>query len=204
MKSLRKMNNNLYVEIDPKNQIILSCPKELELNWNNIGGLSFLSDDQLYDLSWAGYENSGFIKFDKENRNALRCFTCEPSLIEQIKSELKLKLSEIRYNYECSGVIVNDEYTLNTNDRSKILMQIKYLECKECDDLNFIWKTSSGKVEFTSSTFIKVFKKIREFIQKSFDLEVTICNNIDNCNDIISLVSINLNEIEWNSNQITI
>ena len=66
MKSLRKMNNNLYVEIDPKNQIILSCPKELELNWNNIGGLSFLSDEQLYDLSWAGYENSGFIKFDKK------------------------------------------------------------------------------------------------------------------------------------------
>lgn len=196
------VNNDLYLEIDPKNYIILGPPKELELNWNNIGGLSFLSDDKLYDLSWAGYENSGFIKFVPQNKNKIRCFTCSPILIEKIKTELKQQLSKIRYQYECGGVIIKNQYQIATDDRSKILMQIKYTECKENPDLIFDWKTNSGRVEFTSVEFIKVFEKIRNFIQECFEIEFKHHDKINECSNVLDFCYIDLHKITWSSNNI--
>jgi hypothetical protein len=194
--------NDIYLEIDPKNKKILSPPKELELNWNNIGGLCFLDEDKLIDLSWAGHANTGFIKFIATNKNAIRCFDCSDEIIEKIKLQLIEKLSNIRYHYECGGITVNNQYSLNTDDRSKLLMQMKYLYCKTNLNHNFKWKTSSGEVTFFSEEFIKIFDKIVEFIQRCFELELEMSKKINLCDNIISLCQINLNAIEWNFNTI--
>jgi hypothetical protein len=194
--------NDIYLEIDPKNKKILSPPTELELNWNNIGGLCFLDEDKLIDLSWAGYPNTGFIKFSAANKNVIRCFDCSDEIIEKIKLQLIEKLSNIRYNYECGGITVNNQYSLNTDDRSKLLMQMKYLYCKTNSNHEFKWKTSSGEIIFFSEEFIKIFDKIVEFIQKCFELELEMSKRINLCGNIISLCQINLNAIEWNFNTI--
>lgn len=196
--------NDIYLEIDPKNKKILSPPKELELNWNNIGGLCFLDEDKLIDLSWAGYTNTGFIKFSAANKNAIRCFDCSAEIIEKIKLQLIEKLSNIRYTYECGGIIVNNQYSLNTDDRSKLLIQMKYLYCKTNLNHKFKWKTSSGEVTIFSNEFIKIFDKIVEFTQKCFELEMEMSNKINLCHNIIGLCQINLNEIEWNFNNVTL
>ena len=198
------MMNNLYFEVDPKCKEILAPPKQLELNWNNIGGLSFLDDNQLSDLSWAGYKNSGFIKFTRENKDTLRCYTCSDKIIDQIKTELIKKLSEIRYSYECGGVIVNNSYMLSTDDRSKLLMQMKYLECKSNQDSIFKWKTTSGFIEISSKDFIIIFEKIWNFIQNCFDVEEQISSRIFKCDKFIELLYIDLNSTNWNFNNITI
>jgi len=196
--------DKLYVEVDLKNKIILSSPAPLELNWKNIGGLPFLEEHKLQDLSWAGYENYGFIKFHNDNRIILRCFSCDFGLLEKIKSELKIKVSEIRYAYECGGVVINDQYVINTDDRSKLLIQMKYLQCKENLNSHFSWKTSSGSVEFDSPVFINLYMKIMDFIQNCFDLESSVYDNINQCKDIIDVLNINLHSIDWNFNKITI
>jgi hypothetical protein len=196
--------NDLYFEVDPKRKEILAPPRQLELNWNNIGGLLFLDDNKLSDLSWAGYENSGFIKFTKENKDTLRCYSCGDKIIDQIKTELIKKLSEIRYNYECGGVIVNNSYMLNTDDRSKLLMQMKYLECKYNPNLMFKWKTTSGFIEFSSNDFVIIFEKIWDFIQECFDMEKKISSRISKCDKFIDLLYIDLNSINWNFNKIII
>lgn len=200
---MKKMNE-LYVKVDLKNKVILSSPAPLELNWENIGGLPFLEEYKLQDLSWAGYENLGFIKFHNDNRIKLRCFRCETGLLEKIKSELKIKVSKIRYEYECGGVIVNDQYVINTDDRSKLLIQMKYLQCKENLNLHFNWKTSSGNIEFNSSSFINAYMKIMDFIQNCFDLESNVCDDINQCKNIIDVLNVNLHEINWNFNKIII
>jgi hypothetical protein len=196
--------SDLYIEVDPKNKTVLGSPKPLELNWNNIGGLVFLDDTKLSDLTWAGYENSGFIKFSIDNKNTLRCYSCESKLLEDIKTQLTQELSKIRYEYECGGVIINEQYSLSTDDRSKLLMQIKYLECKENLELEFIWKTSSGFIKLSSNEFIIIWDKIRNFIQRSFDLEYKMHSVISECEDFVSLLYIDLKSIPWESNKIII
>jgi hypothetical protein len=204
MKLNVKMNESLYVEIDPKENKILSPPKPLEINWKNIGGLSFLTDDKLNDLSWAGYENSGFIKFNLESKNILRCFSYDPTLIDQIKMKLKEELSNIRYEYECGGIVVNNQYSISTDDRAKILLQSKYLQCMEDSKLTFYWKTSSGFYYFTSQEFITLFKKITEFIQKCFDYEKVLIDSIEECKDLIQLLYVKLDKNTWNFNVINL
>jgi hypothetical protein len=196
------MENDLYFKINPKERKILDSPKPLELNWNNIGGLPFLSEEQLLDLSWAGYDGVGFIKYDIDNKNSLRCYSCDEKILLSIKWELIKKLSEDRYNYECGGVIINNQYKISTDDRSKLLLQIKYSECLDDDNLIFNWKTSSGFVEFTSDKFINLYKKIRLFYQKCFDIEFQYNNQINSCNEFVNLLYLNLNNIPWNFNNI--
>jgi hypothetical protein len=196
--------NDLYIEIDPKNKKLLSPPKKLELNWNNISGLCFLEDDKLFDLSWAGYENTGFIKFNEENKNAIRCFEYDNEILNQIKIKLKKKLSEIRYNYECGGIILDNKYTIDTDDRSKLLMHLQYSYCKDNLDNAFIWRSSGGNISLTSEEFIVIFHKVVEFIQRCDELEAEYVEKINSCTDVINLCYINLDKIDWNFNSIAL
>lgn len=198
------MNNSLYVEIDLESKKIINFPKELDINWKNISGLCYLSDSELFDLSWAGYPQTGFIKYCPENIEKIKLFSIDNDIFLQIKDTLKQHLSEIRYQYETNGVIIDNRYQLSTTDRSKILMQGKYLECINDESLSFKWKSQSGVVDLSSKEFIKIFNQIQIFIQKTFEVEITYIEKINSCDNIIDLFSIDLNKIDWNTNHITL
>jgi hypothetical protein len=198
------MNSDLYIEVDIENKRILDFPKKLDINWNNISGLCYLSDSELSDLSWAGHPNIGFFKYTPDNIEIIKLFSIENNLFLQIKESIKGNLSELRYHHETNGVIIDNRYQLSTSDRSKILMQGKYFECLSDDSLLFDWKSQSGTINLNSKDFIKIFKEIQKFIQKSFDIEIDYMKKIDECNTIIDLFSIDINSIEWNSNHISL
>jgi len=54
----------IYYCVDKKNKEILSVGKMPE-TWKNITGMSNLTGEAAYDLSWAGYENFGFLTKDE-------------------------------------------------------------------------------------------------------------------------------------------
>ena len=195
---------DLYFEINPKEKKILSPPEKLEINWKNISGIVYLNKDELYDLSWAGYPNHGFLKFSKENEKKLKEFECDSILFEIIKSQFKDQISSLRYEIECSGINIDNRYEISTDDRSKTLLLLKYLECNSNNDLKFKWKSKSGFIDFTSSEFIKMVNEIQKFFQKLFDLEFDLNNHIDKCNDILDIFSLISNDISWPSNMIKI
>jgi hypothetical protein len=198
------MLNDLYLEINPTSKKIISYPKKLELNWNNVGGISYLDDDKLYDLSWAGYPENGFVKFSKDKRYTISKLFCDDSLFSLIKSKIKNYLSEIRYNEECKGVIINDQYIIDTNDRSKLLLLMKYMECLSHPDLKFKWKAKSGYIDFTSSQFIIIYNKIQEYIQKCFDLEFSLSCNLDECDTVVKILALDLENVSLISNNINV
>lgn len=196
------MNNDLYIKVNLKEKTILEPPKELELNWNNISGLCYLSDNELKDLSWAGYDDIGFIKFTKDNLILVEDYYISAEIISQIKRELKDILSEMRYTYETGGVIIDNRYHLSTSDRSKILIYGKYLECLSNPELSFNWKSTSGPIHLTANEFIGIFNGIQKFTQECFDIEIKFIEKINSCSTILELFSIDLTSIEWTSNHI--
>lgn len=196
--------NDLYLEINPVCKKIIGYPKKLEVNWNNIGGLCYLEDEKLFDLSWAGYPENGFVKFSKNKKFTINNLTFDDSILSSIKTKLKTYICEIRYLSECNGVLVNNQYYMDTDDRSKLHMLMKYNECILNENLNFNWKTKSGYMKFTSEDFIRLYNKIQTYIQKCFDLEFDLYNKIDNCDTIVKLLSLDLENISWVSNSIDI
>lgn len=196
------MNTDLYIKLDLENKKIIDFPKKLDSNWNNISGLCYLSDLELSDLSWAGYPDTGFIKYSPDNIEKIKSFSIDNEVFSQIKDTLKINLSGLRYHHETSGAIIDNRYQLSTTDRSKLLMQGKYFECIDDDSLSFNWKSQSGTISLTSKEFVKIFKEIQKFIQKTFEIEIDYINKIDNCHNIVDLFSIDLKTIEWNTNHI--
>lgn len=188
---LKMSENNLYFKINPKTKKILAHPQKLEENWRNISGLPYLSKSELYDLSWAGYKNEGFIHIEDEEE--LNQLTCDNEILNQIKIYYRNYVSELRYRKESEVICIDDYFYIQLNDRCKLLLTMKYLECSSNKDLNFRWKTIKGSIEFNSSKFINLYHKIQVHIQNLFEEELELQEKINQCEDINELLNLNLN-----------
>ena len=185
--------DDLYFEINPNENKILSPPKELDVNWNNIFGIVFLSKDELYDLSWAGYPNVGFIKICRDNVDIIKKFNYTENILDITKSKFKTIISNNRFAKELQPVLVDNKFSIQLTEKFKLHMLMKYNECILDKDLKFNWKTIGGYVEFTSEEFLKLYKKTQRHIQNLFDLEISLHKNIDECESIESLILLDLN-----------
>lgn len=196
------IDGDIYFYVDLDNKKILEEPKPLQTNWKNISGLSFLTDDELSDLSWAGHDGFGFIKFDSINQEIIKDYSFDGPILLKFKSQLKDKLNRDRIRHEKKGVIVNNQYLIKLDVPTKISLSMKYLQCNSNKNLFFNWETSSGYKEFTSLEFINLFEKIMQFIQTSIDIKIEYSKKIESCNTISELISVKFSSIKWNSNEI--
>lgn len=185
--------NDLYFKINPNESKILGPPTTLETNWNNISGIIFLSKDELYNLSWAGYPGIGFIKICNENKEIIKKLNYDSECLGLLKNHLKIIVSKNRYELETTPIEFDGSFYLQLTDRSKLSIIMKYNECLLDKNLNFKWKTLNGFKEFNSEEFLNLHNKIQKYIQNLFDLEYQICKKIQSCEDIISLLELDLN-----------
>lgn len=185
--------NNLYFEINPKKNYITSQPKQLEHNWRNISGIVYYSQEELKDLSWAGYDDFGFIKICKENAELISNFKSTFNVLESLKTLCRKEVSTKRYECEVGIIQLNEKYLLQLTEECKLSIVMKYLECLAEDDLTFDWKFINGHFTFTANKFKVFYKKIQEYTQKLFDMENSILHSIENTNTVIDLFNIELN-----------
>lgn len=184
--------NDLYFQINPKTKKIVSEPKELDYNWKNISGLIYLSEDKIYDLSWAGYDEDGFIKINKNNCRTLEFFDSSCKSLDKLKNTFKKFVSEDRYSKETGVITINKKYSIQLSERCKLSITMKYLECLNDEDLEITWKTLSGYIKMDSNKFKLLFLKIQKYIQTLFDEEKKIYEAIDSTKTFSELLDIDL------------
>lgn len=183
---------DLYFEINPKQNKIISSPKELQTNWKNISGITYLSKKELYDLSWAGYDNFGFVKICSENYDVLKKLKYENSIFLVTKSKCKDIVSDNRYDQELKPLLVDNRFSVQLTDKFKLHLLMKYNECILDSNLEFNWKTISGPVEFTSEKFLIFYKKIQKYIQKLYDVEIELHKKIDGVENMKDMLKLDL------------
>ena len=183
---------DLYFEINPKQNKIISSPKELQTNWKNISGITYLSKKELYDLSWAGYDNFGFVKICADNYDILKKLKYETSIFLVTKSKYKDIVSDNRRDQELNPLLVDNRFSVQLTDKFKLHLLMKYNECISDKDLEFNWKTISGPVEFTSEKFLIFYKKIQKYIQKLYDIEMELHKKIDAVENMKDLLKLDL------------
>ena len=173
--------NDLYFEINPKQNVILSPPKELDINWKNISGIIFLSKDELYDLTWAGYPETGFLQVSRENISRIKNLKYDDNILSITKSKYKNIVSYNRYEKELQTLLIDDKFSIQLTDKCKLHILMKYNECLSNKSLKFNWEK-----------FLKLYQKIQEYIQNLFDAEITLHKKIEECETIESILETDL------------
>ncbi len=184
--------SDLYFEINPTKIEIIDGPKELEINWRNISGIYYLNPEELYDLSWAGYKDVGFIKISKENIDILSKYSIKPDLLTVIKSRFKQIVSTNKQNFEFQPLNINNEYSIQLTEKYKLLLMMKYLECCNNSNHKFQLLTLSGPVKFESKSYINFYNKIQNYIQRLIDVEIFLHKKIENSSNIKEILNAKL------------
>lgn len=185
--------NDLYFEINPIVKRISGPPINLDTNWKNIAGIIFLSREELYDLSWAGHPNLGFVKICEENIDIIKPLGYDNNNLNRVKLQIINQVSKNRYEKETSPLEIDEKFSLQLTERCKLSLLMKYNECLLNKDLKFKWKTLNGFTELTSEEFLNLYNKIQNFIQNLFELEYEITQKIKRCQDLVSLLELDLN-----------
>lgn len=173
--------NNFYVLVDTENKIVIDKIQKLPKNWNNISGLSGLSDEQLCDLKWAGHHNIGWVNIHSE---LIKEYSSSLENLNLNKNTFKSLVTEIRKEKQYTPIEYNGA-KIKADNRTFCTLHI----LKERDYVNF--KCLDGYHTFTSLQMQKIYTIVNEQMQKYFDIEMKIYKQIDSCKSIADFLYVN-------------
>lgn len=196
-------NTELYFYCDIITKEILDEAKPLDENWETICGLKFLSDEELRDLSWAGYNGVGFLKL---NDSTIHQYAYSDRLLNSIRINLKKQVEDKKISRELSGVTVNNNFNISLSLDSKINLIFKYLYCKEqsSEDSDIQLNTNSGIISIKVKSYLKLFNFIQDYLDKIEETKIDIDKKIEDMLTIMQLSKFDVNTIEWPENAIQV
>lgn len=175
--------NDFYVFVDIENKIVTNKIQTLPENWANISGLSNYGDEKLSDLSWAGHKNLGWINIKS---NLIQKFSSSPENLELNKNEFKRLVSNKRKEKQ----LVPIEYKgakINTDFKTKC----SFLFFCNSNKTTINFKCINGYYTFDKLEVCEICDIIEQQIQKYFDIEKDIFDQIDKCSSIKDFFNVN-------------
>lgn len=175
--------SDFYVLVDTKKKEVIDKIQKLPKNWKNIAGLPGLSDEKLEDLEWAGHHNLGWINIRSPQIGEY--ISSEENLILN-KNTLKVLISELRKDYQ-NHPIEYKTAKFKTDIKTRYTLFLK--KNSNLSSINF--KCINGYYTFTHNEIDEIYELIENQIQKYFDDEMSIYDQIDKCKSFLELVKIN-------------
>lgn len=185
---------NFYVLVDKDIEMVINHPSELPENWNNINGLPGLSDEELEDLEWTGHSNFSWIKFDSKFPDS---YKFADSWEFFAKETMKSTYSKQRWNAESKGIVYKG-VNIGTDDRTKTAFLIKKQLMSKSSSETFSWKSNNSIAEFGIKDVTNILSSINDYVQKCFEVEVSLIKELDLIEKPSDLMKFTL-DIEWPS-----
>lgn len=186
--------NDFYVYVDFNEKTLLSQIQKLPENWNNINGLNKFDDHQLKDLSWAEYENKGWIRYNSR------------SLIEYEHTDEWLSLSKDGILQEIANTVKNKttgiiefkgkKLFLNLETKSNLMFTRLNLNLEKSKKVPIIF--SDGIREINHSDFIDLYDFIDSYTKKCLLIQLDLTNKVKSAQNLEDLQKINFDS-EWPS-----
>lgn len=175
--------NDFYVLVDIENNITIDKIQTLPLNWVNISGLSNYDEEKLSDLTWAGHKNLGWINIKS---TSIKKFSSSSENLNLNKNEFKRLISERRKEKQ-SNTILYKEAKINPNIETRYSL----LNFKLSDKTHINFKCINGYYNFSKFEVNEICDIIDEQIQRYFDIEKDIYEQIDKCTSIQDFFDVN-------------
>jgi len=176
--------DKLYVLVDTRQKIVIDKIQKLPENWKNIAGLPGLTDEQISDLKWAGYEDYGWIRL---NSPSLNDYHSSSENLELNKNTFKKLVS----NFKKEKILDGIEYQgikFTADEKTRYSLFIKKLS--NLDTVNY--KSFNKYYTLTKEQIIEICDMIEERIQDCFDWEMKIYQQIESCKKITDFLNIKL------------
>lgn len=175
--------DNFYVLIDPQSKIVLDKIQELPENWKNIAGLPGLSDEELCDLKWAGWDNLGWLNIKSEK--VKEYFSPEENL-NLNKNTIKFLISEKIQTEKNNPIIIGNKNLLPDFETYFSLFLGKN---KQKTNIKF----GLTYYTFSKEECVKLCHKIENHWEYYSTQEMKIFEMIDNTKNFLELCEIDLN-----------
>lgn len=180
------ITSNLYALVDKTQNTFLSPIQELLENWNNVHGLSFLSESKISDLEWAGYPGQGWIKFDSDD---ILNYTHDPIWFDISKNNIKGLVSKQRWEKE-NEILTFEGNEIKLDDKTKISLQNIKLSLTKSKTVS--WKFRNGFSTLTYSQFTNLYNFTFDYVSQCFGEEMRICDLISSTTTLEELKSVDL------------
>ena len=176
--------DELYVLVDIRQKIVIDKIQKLPENWKNIAGLPGLTDEQISNLKWAGYEGYGWIRL---NSPSLNDYQSSPENLELNKNTFKKLVSNFKKQKILDGVQYQG-IKFTADEKTRYSLFIKKLS--NLDTVNY--KSFNKYYTFTKKQIIEICDIIELYVQKCFDWEMKVYMQIENCNSLGDFLNVNL------------
>ena len=168
--------SNFYVLVDIEKKIVIDKIQTLPLNWANISGLSNYDDEKLSNLTWAGHKNLGWINIKS---TSIKHFSSCSENLDLNKNEFKTLISQKRKEKQSNPISYKE-----AKIKSDLKTRYSLLNFKLSDKTNINFKCINGYYNFNNFEVDQICAMIDEQIQKYFDIEKIIYEQIDKCTSI--------------------
>lgn len=178
---------NFYVLVDPKSKIVLDRVQELPENWRNISGLPGLSDEELRDLTWAGWENLGWINISSSE---IFEYESNPDNLEMNKLNFKTLVTE-KVNQQKESLLEYNRIQIPTDSETRLELLILKERAKEIPEKTFILKIRFKYHEFSAEDIHNISKLIEDHNESCNQWEMEVYSQIDSCQSIADFSKVN-------------
>lgn len=175
--------NELYVLVDNEKSLIIDKIQELPENWNNISGLKNFPEDKIKNLDWCGNKNLGWINIKSDD---IKKYSLSKETLDLNKNQLKSLTSQARKEKQFRHITYNQaQIKTDLKTRQSLLLLIN----SDLENVNF--KCLNGYFLFNRDQLKDILNKINNHIQKYFDIEKNIFDQINKCDTIQDFMNIN-------------
>lgn len=185
MNNQEKMLNEYYVLVDTNLKQVIDKIQKLPEYWRNISQLKNFNDEELKDLTWAGQTNIGWINIQSEY---LQEYKSTEENLELNKNQLKSIISGILEEKQISSFEFNN-IKIVPDEKTRYIFWIKRFQ----NIHTFNYKINQYYYTFDNQDIIEICDRMEEHIQKYTDIEMSIYQQIDACQELFDLSKIEIN-----------
>ncbi len=178
---------NFYVLVDPQNKIVLDKIQKLPENWRNIAGLPGLSDEEICDLKWAGWDNLGWINISSSK---MFDYKSSPDNLEMNKLTFKSLITE-KVNEKRENLLSYKQIQIPTNLEIRLDLLILKERAKEMPQKIFTLKLRFKFYEFSSEDIINISNLVEDYHEYCSLLEKDVYSQIESCQSITDFPNVN-------------
>jgi hypothetical protein len=178
---------NFYVLVDPQNKIVLDQVQELPENWRNIAGLPGLSDEEICDLKWAGWDNLGWINISSPEMSE---YDSSPENLEMNKLNFKILVSE-KVNQKKESLLSYNDISIPTDSETRLELLILKEKAKENTEKSFVLKLRFKYYEFSSQDIINISNLIEDHNESCNMWEKDVYSQIESCQSLADFPNVN-------------
>jgi hypothetical protein len=178
---------NFYVLVDPQNKIILDKVQELPENWRNIAGLPGLSDEELRDLKWAGWDNLGWINIRSPE---MFDYKSSPENLEMNKLTFKTLVTE-KVNEKKESLLAYKQVQIPTDVETRLELLILKERAAQNPEKTFIIKLRFKYYEFSAEDVINISNIIEDHNESCNLWESKVYYQIESCKSLADFSNIN-------------